>query len=76
MENMWLMANSLGLDFHIVSSLSNGAMKKGIKKLLNIPKKHKIAFSFRLGYAVKRNDYLRVRREVAEFVHHNKYAGN
>ncbi len=74
MENMWLMANSLGIDFHIVSSLSNGPAGKNIKKLLNIPKELIIAYSFRLGYAVnKNNKYLRVRRDVEDFMHHNKY---
>jgi nitroreductase len=73
MENMWLMANSLGIDFHIVSALSNAPVKKRIKKLLDIPKKYTIAYSFRLGYAVKPHNYLRVRRDVADFMHHNKY---
>jgi nitroreductase len=74
MENMWLMANSLGIDFHIVSSLSNGSMKRGIKKLLNIPASLVIAYSFRLGYAVNSTEYLRVRREVNDFTHHNEYS--
>ncbi len=73
MENMWLMANSLGIDFHIVSSLSNGPMEKGIRKLLGIPENLMIAYSFRLGYAVYPHKYLRVRRDVEDFTHHNKY---
>ena len=73
MENMWLMANSLGIDFHIVSSLSSGAFEKGIRRLLKIPGQFKIAYSFRLGYAAKAVRYLRVRRDVKDFVHLNKY---
>lgn len=73
MENMWLMANALGIDFHIVSSLSNGPYEKEIKKLLKIPTKLMIAYSFRLGYAVKPVQYLRVRRGVDDFTHLNKY---
>jgi nitroreductase len=73
MENMWLMANSLGIDFHIVSSLSNGSVKRKIKKLLNIPDSMVIAYSFRLGYAVNSTRYLRVRRDVQDFMHHNGY---
>ena len=73
MENMWLMANSLGVDFHIVSSLSNGPVEKGIRKLLLIPANLIIAYSFRLGYAVKDTHYLRVRRNVDDFAHHNTY---
>ncbi len=73
MENMWLMANSLGMDFHIVSSLSNGSFGKEIKKLLKIPDELVIAYSFRLGYALKEYKYLRVRREVKNFMHYNSY---
>ncbi|MGP8214505.1 MAG: nitroreductase family protein [Bacteroidia bacterium] len=73
MENMWLMANSLGIDFHIVSSLSNGPIEKGIKKMLGIPEELVIAYSFRLGYPVSTYKYLRVRRDVEDFTHHNKY---
>ena len=73
MENLWLMANSLGIDFHILSSLSNGAVKRGIKKLLHIPDRLVIAYSFRLGYAMYKTDYLRVRRDVTDFIHHNGY---
>ena len=74
MENMWLMANSLGIDFHIVSSLSNGSVKRAIKKLLHIPDRLVIAYSFRLGYAADHTEYLRVRRDVKDFMHHNGYS--
>ena len=73
MENMWLMANALGIDLHIVSSLSNGPMAAGIKKMLSIPESLQIAYSFRLGYAVQPYEYIRVRRDIEDFVHHNKY---
>jgi nitroreductase len=74
MENMWLMANSIGIDFHVVSSLSNGSVKRAIKKLLHIPDRLVIAYSFRLGYAVDPAGYLRVRRDVKDFMHHNGYS--
>ncbi|MDR3714234.1 MAG: nitroreductase family protein [Puia sp.] len=74
MENMWMMAQSLGIGFHIVSSLSNGSPGKGIRRMLAIPKKYVIAYSFRLGYlAGAPQDYLRVRRDLRDFVHNNKY---
>lgn len=76
MENMWLMANSLGISFHIVSSLSNGPIEKSIKKLLNIPKNLIIAYSFRPVYAGKPYKYLRLRREVSDFTYDNKYGEN
>ena len=71
MENMWLMAESLGIGFHIVSSLS---ADPGAKKILGIPDNLVIAFSCRLGYPVSRPaKYLRVRRDVKDFTHHNRF---
>jgi nitroreductase len=73
MQNMWLMAESLGLGFHVVSSLSNYEVEKELKKMLNIPAHLMIAISFRLGYPVKPFKYLRVRRDVEDFAHYNGY---
>lgn len=74
MENMWLMANSLGINFHIVSSLSSYTAEKEVKNILNIPENLKIAFSFRLGYTVSAPaKYLRVRRDIKDFTNHNKF---
>jgi len=75
MENMWIMANSLGLGFHVVSSLGSGSMENEVKRILGIPKKLKIAFTFRLGYPVSNPEkYLRVRRDIKEFTHHNRFS--
>jgi nitroreductase len=73
MENMWLMASSLGIGFHVVSSLSEGNIEKEIKKMLNIPDHLMIAISYRLGYPVKPYNYLRVRRDIDDFCHFNNY---
>jgi nitroreductase len=74
MENMWLMANSLGISFHIVSSLSSGSTGKELKSILNIPENLQVAFSCRLGYAVSAPaKYVRVRRDIEDFVSHNKF---
>jgi nitroreductase len=71
MENMWLVAASIGVSMHIVSSLSS---EPEVKKILNIPDDLLIAFSCRLGYPVtKPAKYLRVRRVVQDFAHHNRY---
>jgi len=73
MENIWLAAESAGLGMHIVSSLSSGGE---VKDILGIPERLTIAFSCRLGYpASAPPPYLRVRREVADFTHRNKYGG-
>jgi nitroreductase len=74
MENMWLMSNSLGISFHIMSSLSSDTAEKEVKNILNIPENLKIALSCRLGYAdSKHAKYLRVRRDIKDFTKHNKY---
>jgi nitroreductase len=74
MENMWLMAHSLGIGLHIVSSLSGDPVEKEVKNLLNIPEHLIIAFSCRLGYPVSvQSDYLRVRRNIEDFTHVNRF---
>jgi nitroreductase len=73
MENMWLMAVSLDIGVHIVSSLSEKGTEKEIKKLLDIPDNFIIGFTMRLGYPVAPISYLRVRRDVEDFTHHNGF---
>ncbi|MGD1097516.1 MAG: nitroreductase family protein [Bryobacteraceae bacterium] len=73
MENMWLMANSLGIGVHIVSSLSGKEAAKEITKMLNVPANFVIAFGMRLGYPVASVHYLRVRRDKDDFAHHNEF---
>lgn len=74
MENMWLMAHSLGLGFHVISVLSSDPVEKKVKSILNIPKHLKIAFAFRLGYPISTPaKYLRVRRDMEDFTHHNRF---
>jgi len=74
MENMWLMANSLGICFHIVSSLSADVAEKEVKEILSIPDNLKIAFSCRLGYKSSLPEkYLRVRRDIEDFTSYNKF---
>jgi nitroreductase len=74
MENMWLMANSLGISFHVVSSIGTDPVEKEIKSILNIPDRLKIPFAFRLGYPISPPaKYLRVRRDIEDFTHHNRF---
>jgi nitroreductase len=73
MENMWLMANALGIGFHVVSSLSADQVEKEVKSILNIPDHLRIAFSVRLGYPASTGKYLRVRREAPDFTHYNRF---
>jgi nitroreductase len=74
MENMWIMAASLGIGFQIMSVFSGETIAKEIKQILNIPEYMKIAFAVRLGYPItKKIKYLRVRRNVRDFAFHNKF---
>src|SRR5271157_4554558 len=68
MENMWLMASSLGIGLHILSSLAAGPVEQELKSLLEIPVHLKIAFTCRLGYPKEANHgYVRVRRDIEDF---------
>jgi len=74
MENMWLMASSLGIGFHVISSLSANQVEKEVKRILTIPQSLKIAFSCRLGYPVQTPaKYPRVRRDIEDFTYHNRF---
>ena len=73
LENMWLMACSLGLGFQALSILSGPPVEEAVKHLVGAPSFAKIAFAARLGYPVTSESYLRVRREVAEFTHWNRF---
>lgn len=72
MQNMWLMANSIGIGFHILSSLSAGTIGDKVKSILNIPDNLVIAYTCRLGYPKETvPKFTRVRRNIEDFVHSN-----
>ena len=74
MENMWLMAQSLGIGFHVLSALSADTVEKEAKRILGIPEYLKIAFACRLGYPISTpNKYLRVRRDLEDFTYYNRF---
>jgi nitroreductase len=72
MENMWLMAQELGIGFQIMSIFS-GPEEKVIKKVLKIPGHMAVSFAVRLGYPTAKYRYLRVRRDIESFTHGNEY---
>ena len=74
LENMWLMAASLEIGFHVVSALANEPAAAQIKELLAIPPELEIALAFRLGYPIAKGNYLRVRRDVQDFAHFNRWS--
>ena len=74
MENMWLMAQALGLSIQIISSFSAPPVESELKKLLSVPEPMKIAFTCRLGYPAGASKYFRVRRDIEDFAHHNGFS--
>ena len=73
MQNMWLMAHSLGLGVHILSMFGSGSMAEEVKRLLAIPAHLRIAFAARIGFPFPPSGYLRVRRDLEMFVHHDRF---
>jgi nitroreductase len=74
MENMWLMAQALGIDFQIMSVFSADSVEQDVKKILEIPEYMRIAYAVRLGYSIsKPPKFLRVRRDIDRFVHYNRF---
>lgn len=72
MENMWLMAEELGVSFQIMSVFA-GPVQADVKKVLKVPAHMAISFAVRLGYPVTESRYLRVRREIGSFAYANAY---
>ena len=75
LENIWLMTTAQGIGLHIVSAFGNEPLASAVKELLGIPPELSITLGVRLGYPVEEDNRLRVRREVTDFVSHNKYEG-
>lgn len=74
MENMWIMSQALGIGFHVLSTFGGGFVEKEAKRILGVPEGLRIAFAVRLGYPISGSPkYLRVRRDVEEFAHHNRF---
>ncbi len=75
MENMWLMAHSLGIGLQIVSAVGySDDYEKQIKGTLGIPEYFNRAYSCRLGYPVStKENYLRVRRDLEDLTHYNRF---
>ncbi len=73
LENMWLMAESLGLGFQIMSVFGGGEIERRVKELLAVPPELAIACAVRLGHPARTATQPRVRRDVRDFAHHNRF---
>ena len=73
MENIWLMAQSLGVSMQILSSFATAPVENELKQLLYMPEYLKIAYACRLGYPTTATKNFRVRRNIEAFTHHNRF---
>jgi nitroreductase len=73
MENMWLVAQSLGIGFHVQSVFGAEAVQREVKRILAVPEHLRVAFAVRLGYPKVPETYLRVRRDIEDYVHTNRF---
>jgi nitroreductase len=73
MENMWLVAQSLGIGFHVQSTFASAGVERDVRRVLGFPEPLRTAFAVRLGYRKEAAPYLRVRRELADFTHRNRF---
>lgn len=75
LQNIWLTATALGIAVQVLSMMSSAEVEPPLQQILQIPAYMKIGFACRLGYpATLVGRYLRVRREVEQFTHYNRYA--
>lgn len=73
-ENMWLMANALDIDFHVVSLLGTEPADEEVRRILRIPDFFKVVFGMRLGHAVSSPEKrVTVRRNIEDFTHCNRF---
>jgi nitroreductase len=73
MQNLWLMAQSLGLGLQVLSSFASPAVERETKRILGFPDPMVVAFACRLGYPMPATGTIRVRRPLAGFVWRNRY---
>ena len=73
MENIWLTTQALGISMQILSLSATVSVEKELRQLLDIPDQLRIAYTIRLGYPTITAKSLRVRRDIEEFTHHNRY---
>jgi nitroreductase len=73
MENIWLASTALGVSMQILSLSATVSVESELKHVLGVPKHLKIAYTIRLGYPTAAVKNLRVRRDIQEFTHHNRF---
>jgi nitroreductase len=74
MENIWLMASSLGIGVQVMSVFGGNQVESKVRRILGVPSGMKVAFAMRLGYPLRPlRGYPRIRRETRTLVYRNGY---
>ncbi len=73
MDSMWLMAEALGVGYQVQSTFGAEPVEREVRAILGFPEPLKTAFAVRLGYPTTTSRYLRVRRDLEDFTHRNRY---
>jgi nitroreductase len=77
MQNLWLMAESLGISMQVLSAVSDHEIANRVRDILAVPGHMSIAFAVRLGYPITASEsHFRVRRRIEDFTHRNRYRIN
>lgn len=76
MQNMWLVASSLGVGFQVQSVFGAEPVEREARRLLGFADAMRIGFAVRLGYPKATDKYLRVRRDIEDFTHRNGFGRN
>lgn len=73
MQNIWLAAEALGVSVQILSLSATAPVERELKQILGVPEGLKVAYTIRLGYPTSTVKGPRVRRDIEDFTHHNRY---
>jgi nitroreductase len=74
LENMWLMATALAVDFQVVSILGAPEAANEVRRILQVPDHLSVAFAVRLGRVPPdAGSDPKVRREIHDFTHYNLF---
>jgi nitroreductase len=74
MENIWLMAETLGLGMQILSVFSAPHVEHELHRILGLPFHIRVAFGCRLGHPAERGSrHHKVRRPIASIGYRNRY---
>jgi nitroreductase len=74
LENMWLVAQVLHLDFQVLSTFAAADVAPAVEAVLGIHRPWRIAYALRIGHAPSQAASQRIRRNADGFVHRDHFA--